>query len=671
LDLDGALADARWSAGDWDGAVEAFEHVLAICGDAGLDAGDAWRFGALLYLRGDRARAEAVLSAARAGTGTPADDALVSAWLGSTLWRSGRTDEAAELAEVALRQARGCADPRAVAAAEVAKALVCASQGDRVGNTRAYRAALRAATTAGDVVQIGRIHANLASKALEEGNYLGAVDSADQAILVAAEHAPIVALALENKAEALIRLGRLEQARAAATAAIEAYEAVGAEQVAVPELLLAEVYRLRGDQVQARLAFERALRAAELAEDAHAEATACAGLAWVLAADDAPAATALAERALDVASALERPAALNAAAWVQLVNRAAERADELAAQAVAEAQRTSDRPALATALEIRGAAGGRDDLALFRAALATWQEIGDPIAAARISLAIAADDLRAPARARQQLADLGAALDVGVAGLLVAPVAPSIATLGRFTVSVGGQPVPGGAWQSRKARDLLKLLAARGGRAITRDAAAEALWPGESSDAALGARLSVLLSRLRAILDPDRRHGPGHYIDADKLTIALRTDRVRVDVVDFLAAATEGQRLAAAGQWAEAEADLHAAEQLYVGDFLDADHEADWAVDRREQARSAAVSCARTLARVAARRGDDEDAARWLLRLLERDPYDEHAWTALIAAEVRMRHHGEARHRYATYARRMAELDLGVRPFEALTDSLP
>jgi DNA-binding SARP family transcriptional activator len=671
LELDGVLADARWQAGDWDGAVEAFEHVLAARGDAGLAPADAWRFGALLYLRGDRARAEAVLTAARSDTGMAADDALVSAWLGSTLWRSGRTEEAAGLAEQALRQARACADPRALAAAEVARALVCASRGDRVGNARAYRAALRAAGTAGDSIQLGRIHANLASKELEEGNYPAAVRNADEAVLVAAAHAPIVALALENKAEALIRLGRLEQARAAAIEAVEAYAQVGSEQVAVPEMLLGEVYRLRGDHVQARLAFERALHAAETAEDAHAEATACAGLAWVLARDDAAAATAFGERALRVATGLQRPAALNAAAWVHLVNGVPERADELAAEAEAAAQRTTDRPALAGALEIRGAAGAGRDPAMLRAALATWQELGDPIAAARLSLALETDDPRAAQRAREQLAELGAAPDVGVAGLLIAPAAPCVTTLGRFTVSVGGQPVPGGAWQSRKARDLLKLLAERGGRAITREAAAEALWPGESSAAALGARLSVLLSRLRAILDPQRQHGPDHYIDADKVSIALRTDRVRVDVVDFLIAATEGQRLVGAGKWAEGEAELRAAEQLYVGDFLDADRDADWAVDRREQARSAAVSCARLLARLAARRSDDEDAVRWLLRLLERDPYDEHAWTAVVAAHVRMRHHGEARHQYAAYARRMAELDLAVQPFESLADSLP
>ena len=61
----------------------------------------------------------------------------------------------------------------------------------------------------------------------------------------------------------------------------------------------------------------------------------------------------------------------------------------------------------------------------------------------------------------------------------------------------------------------------------------------------------------------------------------------------------------------------------------------------------------------------------WLLRLLERDPYDEDAWTALIAAHIRLRRHGEARHQHAAYARRMAELDLTVAPFAAISDRVP
>jgi DNA-binding SARP family transcriptional activator len=51
-----------------------------------------------------------------------------------------------------------------------------------------------------------------------------------------------------------------------------------------------------------------------------------------------------------------------------------------------------------------------------------------------------------------------------------------------------------------------------------------------------------------------------------------------------------------------------------------------------------------------------------MLRLLERDPYDEDAWTALIAAQVRMRRHGGASHQYAAYTARAVGAMAAARP---------
>lgn len=671
---DATRADALWTAGDWAGAEECFEAAFAALGEAAPPPDLAWRFGALLYLQGDRARAERILRSASTCTGSTADAALVAAWLSAAVWRIGRTDEAAEFAALAARQAAVDRDPRAVAAAEVARALVCASRGDRVGNLRAYRAACKAAMEANDVIQTGRIFANLSSRALEDGDYAAAVDHANQAIQVAEKHRPIVALALENKAEALIRQGRLDLARAAAAEAVEAYTADGSFDVSGPELLLGEIYRQRGDRVQARLAFERALLSAERVEDSHRLAAACAGLSWVCA-TDADAAETFATRAVAEASALERAQALNASAWAALLGGDPTRTHALASEATQDAQRTTDRAALATALELRAVSTSQPDAALLRAAADIWSDLGDPIAAARAALALAlvTADQRGVAQARGALAQYGASEDVGVTGNLVATQAPdrvSVSTLGRFGVIVGGQRVPTSAWQSRKVRELLKLLAARGGRPISREAAADALWPGDAYQLA-GARLSVLLTKLRTVLDPDKSHPADYYLDADKTMLGLHTDNIHIDVVEFLAAAERGSRLVAQGRLDEAESALEKAELLYVGDFLDDDSEADWAVDCRERARTAAVSSARLLARICARKGDDEEAARWLLRLIERDPYDEDAWTALISAHVRMRRHGEARQHHTTYARRMAELDLPVEPLGTLPNRLP
>jgi DNA-binding SARP family transcriptional activator len=233
----------------------------------------------------------------------------------------------------------------------------------------------------------------------------------------------------------------------------------------------------------------------------------------------------------------------------------------------------------------------------------------------------------------------------------------AIVALGRFAVLRAGEPVPLTDWQSRKARDLLKVLVARKGRPVSREAAAEALWPGEDPEP-LANRLSVALSIIRRILDPGRQHPPDHYVVADARTIALRADRMDIDLIGFLQAADDAIDLMSKGERETAEPALRRAWQIYAGDFLEEDIYEDWAVDAREEARARLLAVLRLLARLAADQGDDESAGRYLGQLLEREPYDEDAWLARIAGQLRLRRHGEARRQYAAYARRMSELDV-------------
>ena len=74
-----------------------------------------------------------------------------------------------------------------------------------------------------------------------------------------------------------------------------------------------------------------------------------------------------------------------------------------------------------------------------------------------------------------------------------------IRTFGRFEVRVDGLTVSTAAWQSRQARDLLRTLVCRRGRAITRDQLCELLWPDEDPDRTRH-RLSVLLSIVRGVI---------------------------------------------------------------------------------------------------------------------------------------------------------------------------
>jgi DNA-binding SARP family transcriptional activator len=241
----------------------------------------------------------------------------------------------------------------------------------------------------------------------------------------------------------------------------------------------------------------------------------------------------------------------------------------------------------------------------------------------------------------------------------------AVLALGRFAVVHAGEPVPLAAWQSRKARDLLKVLVARKGRPLTREAAAEAMWPDEHPEA-LSNRLSVALSTIRKILDPQRRHPPDHYVVSDARAIRLRTDHLDIDLIEFLRIADRAAELMTAGERDAAEGSLRRARQLYAGDFLEEDLYEEWAIEVRDEARARLLTVLRLLARLAADRGDDEAAGQYLGQLLEREPYDEDAWLSLIAGQLRLRRHGEARRYYAAYARRMEEL--GVVPV-ALADA--
>jgi DNA-binding SARP family transcriptional activator len=173
----------------------------------------------------------------------------------------------------------------------------------------------------------------------------------------------------------------------------------------------------------------------------------------------------------------------------------------------------------------------------------------------------------------------------------------------------------------------------------------------------------VALSTLRGVLDPERQLDPEHLVSADRTTIRLDLEHVEVDVERFLAEAYAG--LDGRGPHAPEDAvgRLASAEALYAGDFLPEDPFDDWAIPLREEARNAYVAVTRALAERSAASGDHDAAARFLLRILERDAFDERAHLGLVSALVASGRHGEARRAYRAYEARMGELDVEALPF--------
>lgn len=228
----------------------------------------------------------------------------------------------------------------------------------------------------------------------------------------------------------------------------------------------------------------------------------------------------------------------------------------------------------------------------------------------------------------------------------------TIRAFGRFAVFIDDRPVAAAAWQSRKARELLRILVARRGRPVPRLELCEWLWPDDDTGRTPH-RLSVLLSIIRVVC------GPG-ALAADATSAALDLTRLRIDVEDFLGDVAQGIRLRERGAAAQARSILVAAERSCVGDVFEDEPYADWAVALREEARGAYLRAVRMLADLGRADGDADQAAAYLRLLLAKDPFDEAAHRELVEVLVGECRHGEARRAFARYRKAMAAIGVRV-----------
>lgn len=279
-------------AGDWEPAIE---HARRLAAGAGpLTARLAWPATMVLYLQGDLtgaaslparvpdadawlpdadADADAGLPDARNGepaagekAQATADRALLAGWAATVEWARGQVSACRRTADRAFALAQASGDARALATAHTVLALLAAAEGDRRGNDRHYALGLAAAMRAGEATLVLRIRANRASQRLEEGDLAGALAELEEALdLVphgAGPHPAMVGLAQHNRAEVLLRRGRLGVARDGFRSACTILQRVGAGIVAYPLAGLGESHELRGDLPQARAAYEEAVQVA-------------------------------------------------------------------------------------------------------------------------------------------------------------------------------------------------------------------------------------------------------------------------------------------------------------------------------------------------------------------------------------------------------------------------
>ncbi len=667
--LDG---EAQQIQGDWSEALACFQRATA--GRESLPAHLAWRIGLIHYLRGEHEEALAVYQRGIDDhEADPMEMALLLAWMSTAHWIRGDVEPCRDLASRALAAANACGDHRALAAAHTVMAMLAALDGDRRGNDAHYLLALRAAEEASDVLQVVRIRTNRGSHFLEEGSYAEALQELDVAVRLAelTSFASFLALSLSNRGETKLRMGRIDDALTDLEASRLRYLQIDSDMVAYPLTLIGEVYSERGNLAQARVMLEEAVEIAEQSGDVQGLVPALAYLAVVVAGEDPDRAGVLADRAVSYGTGMAYVVALLASGWVAAAGGDLARARELAAEAEVVARGRHDRPGLADALSLAGVAADDPRVTNRRLAeaRAIWEEVGNPLGEAKVDLVLASIDRGAGSAALRRKAELQLeALGVRAhqsgnvaAGLLtfLSPrdrVAVRIQSLGAFSVFRDGELVRVSEWQSKRARELLKLLIARRGRPGPRGYLMETLWPGEDPDRVAN-RLSVALTTVRGVLDPQRRFPPEHFVLADKDAVALNLDAVDVDVERFLAATADGLDCLRRGDIARGLPILNTATVLYTGDFLEENPYDDWAVALREEARAGYVAALRLLARHAT---DPDAAVTHLLRILETDRYDEQAHLGLVHGLADSGRHGEAHRHYLNYRRAMD--DLGVEP---------
>ncbi|MDG4793456.1 BTAD domain-containing putative transcriptional regulator [Micromonospora sp. WMMD1082] len=663
-DLRLLYGEALQVRGDFDASIA--EYATLAGRRECLTAGLAWRYGLVHYLRGKPRCAADIFRRRRLDAHPSIDNVRLLSWSAAAYWMTGDATACRDSARRALAAAMAVGGDDALAAAHAALALEAKLRGDRPATDEHHDKALRAAEAARDTVQVTRIRTNRASALVGESRYLEALAELRPAVELAYAngYVAMLALALCNEGAAFFRLGRLDEATACYERAIPILQRMGSQNVAYALVGVGEIHALRGRTTLARAAYEEALRASETAADLQAQVPALAGLARVLAGEDAATATALAQRAVERERGPDSATARLALGWVVLETGDRLRAAEVAAMASEAARRHRDRAALAEALELRGAAAtGTDDTRrAWREAVAILRDIRSPVAADRLTVLLGRMSGADPA---ERLAAQLAAERL----VLVEVPAPTVSrsddvarvrihTLGRFALFVDGAQVPTVAWQSRKARDLLRILASRRGRATPREQLGELLWPGQDPGR-VSHRLSVALSTLRTVLDPGRRASTDHFVVAAHASLALDVSHVELDVEDFLTESTHGLRLAEQGDTDGARATLLLAERRYRGDFLEDEPYDDWSRSTRDDVRRVYLRVVRTLAALARGAHEVDEAVRHLGRALDLEPYDEGVHGEFIRTLVAAGRHGEAGEAYRRYTEAMSTI--GVR----------
>ena len=242
-----------------------------------------------------------------------------------------------------------------------------------------------------------------------------------------------------------------------------------------------------------------------------------------------------------------------------------------------------------------------------------------------------------------------------------APPSPSSRSAGSGSAATAGRSRSASGARARPATSS-SCSSPGAGAPVVREEVAALLWPDEPDRSAR--RLSVLLSTIRGVLDPDKASPPDHFVAADHDTVWLVREHVDIDVELFLREAADGRRLLAAGDVAAGERRADAGRGAVPRRLLRR-RPVRRLGGRHARAGPAHVRRGRRRAGPPGRRPRPSTARRCATGCgsSTSTPTTRTPTSTSSARSASQRRHGEARRAYRTYCTRLAELDLEPAPF--------
>jgi DNA-binding SARP family transcriptional activator len=197
-------------------------------------------------------------------------------------------------------------------------------------------------------------------------------------------------------------------------------------------------------------------------------------------------------------------------------------------------------------------------------------------------------------------------------------------------------------WTIQKARELLAYLVARGGTRVTREEAADALWPEAPADE-VGHLLSNAAYYVRKTLRGALTSPNGRLLTISEQRYLLQPGAFRVDLDAFDAHLRRAESL----EGSEALIEYDRALSIYRSDFL-AGEPFEWAEPFRRDYQRRFTTAAHQAGRLALECRDVKRAMDFYQAILDRDPIDEEAARSVMRCHAKLGDVNGVRRAYKT-----------------------